>query len=78
MFAGVTFGTLGTNVTARVVGFASRTEVVGDVVQRTGAFLTVVRSAVHGVPVETGSALVTLRPGGVVLAYLRRKGYFLL
>lgn len=78
MIAGVTFGTLGANVTARVVvGFASRTEVVGDIVQRTSAFLTVVRCAVHSVAVEAGSALVTLRPGRVVLAYLRRTRIFI-
>lgn len=73
VFAGVTFGALGANVTARVVGFTIRTEVVGDLVQWTGAFLTVVRSAVHGVTVKAGSAFVALRPGRVVLAYLRRK-----
>lgn len=77
MFTSVTFRTLGANVTACVVGFASRTEVIGDLVQRTGTLLTIVRSAVHGVPVETGSALVTLRPGRIVLAYLRRIKEFL-
>jgi len=71
MVARVSRGTLGAHVAvARVVHLAGRAEIVRVRFRRAGALLAVVRRAVGRVPVETGRALLALRPGRVVLARL--------
>lgn len=73
MFTSVAFRTLGANITSGVLRLASGAKIIGSLVQRTSASFTIVRSAVHSIPVETDRAFVTLWSGCVVFTYLQWK-----